>query len=74
MIAASNRRPMSISCSRCGAEYSVMVNPEDVIRWQAGHGYIQEVMPYLSASEREMFISGTCDTCWNNLFGSDDEE
>jgi len=28
----------------------------------------------LSAAERELLISGTCDNCWKNMFGSDDEE
>ena len=73
MIAANNRKPVSISCSHCLAEYSVMVNPEDIIRWQSGD-YIQDCMPYLSAAERELFISRTCDNCWKNLFGDDDAE
>lgn len=73
MIAGYNLRPMSVSCCHCGAEYSVMVNPEDIIRWQSGE-YIQDCMGYLSAAERELLISQTCDSCWNNMFGSDDAE
>ena len=73
MIAAYNRRPMSVSCCHCGAEHSLMVNPEDIIRWQSDE-YIQDCMGYLSAAERELLISQTCDDCWKNMFGSDEDE
>ena len=74
MIAAYNLRPMSVSCCHCGAEHSLMVNPEDIIRWQSGE-HIQDCMGYLSSAERELLISQTCDDCWKNMFGSgkDDE-
>lgn len=74
MIAAYNLRPMSVSCCHCGAEHSLMVNPEDIIRWQSGE-YIQDCMGYLSSAEHELLISQTCDDCWKNMFGSgkDDE-
>ena len=32
---------------------------------------IQDALPYLSASEREMLISGTCDDCWQKMFPVD---
>lgn len=35
---------------------------------------IQGIIPELSPDYREMFISGICPTCWNNMFGSDEEE
>ncbi len=28
----------------------------------------------LSIGDRELLISGTCDTCWQELFGSDEDE
>jgi hypothetical protein len=45
-----------------------MINPQDVIDWQAGK-YIQDAMPYLSKGERELLISGTCDECFDKMFG-----
>ena len=29
---------------------------------------IREIVPELSPDYREMFISGTCPTCWDNMF------
>lgn len=40
--------------------------------WQAGGGYIQDLMPTLTAGERELLISGTCDSCWKEMFGEDE--
>lgn len=74
MISSYNQRPMKVTCSHCSCTYDLLVNPEDVISWQAGSGYIQDLMPYLTAAERELLISGTCDNCWTNMFGSDEED
>ena len=73
MIAGYNKKPVSVVCSHCLGEYSLLINPEDIIRWQSGE-LIQNCMPYLSASERELLISRTCDNCWKNLFGEDEDE
>ena len=45
-----------------------MVNGQDVVDWKGGK-YIQDAMPYLSADERELLISGTCGTCFDKMFG-----
>jgi len=36
--------------------------------------YIQDIFPDLSIGDRELLISSTCNTCWQKLFGSEDEE
>ena len=69
---ASTMRPMNIRCKLCGNVYSLMINPEDVILWQAGEGNIQELFFYLSAAERELIISQTCDNCWKELYGENE--
>lgn len=73
MIAAYNQRHFQADCAHCGIVYDLMINPEDIIRWQAGEP-IQNCMSYLTAGERELLISRTCDNCWNNLFGGNDAE
>lgn len=73
MIAGYNLRPTSVSCSHCGAEHVIMINPEDIIRWQSGE-YIQDCMAYLSKADRELLISQTCNDCWINMFGEDEDE
>ena len=72
MVSHGNRnQSVLISCKLCGREQHILVNSEDLISWQAGHTYIQESMSYLSAAEREMLISGTCNDCWARLYGED---
>lgn len=71
MVAAANGQdtPLGIFCKSCSREYIVFVNVEDVESWLSGSGLIQDVMPYLSANDREMLISHTCPECWDKLFG-----
>lgn len=54
-------------CSECQHDYVMYVNRFDYARWQAG-AKIQNVMPYLSADERELLISGICGKCFDAIF------
>lgn len=71
-------RNMSITCKHCGVEHNVMVNPEHILLWQAGHGFIQDIMHYMDSGERELILSNICSDCWNEMFDSntyyEDEE
>ena len=58
-------------CRVCGVTHTLMVNLHDMGRWQNG-SLIQDAMPYLSADERELLISGTCGTCFDKMFGSEE--
>ena len=69
---ASTMRPLNIRCASCGRVYTLMINPEDMLLWQAGEGYIQDIFSYLSAAERELIISQTCDDCWKSMYGEDE--
>lgn len=62
-----------ITCKHCGIVYVVDADPYDVKDWNDGK-FIQDALPYLTAGERELFISGTCDDCWKDLFGWDSLE
>ena len=73
MVSAYND-VLEVQCQHCGIVYTILANREDIVRWQAGQGYIQDVLAYLSAGERELLISGTCDNCWKSMFGSDEED
>ena len=76
MVAFADRdRQLVAECVHCGTEYILWVNEKDFLDWASGVGYIQEKLPYLSADERELLISGTCGSCWTRMFGSlEDEE
>ena len=70
MVAAYND-VLEVPCKHCGITYTILADREDVKKWVAGEGYIQDVLAYLSAGERELLISGTCDNCWKNMFPED---
>jgi hypothetical protein len=57
----------------CKKEQVIKVKPKDYYAWQNGK-LIQVAMPYLTAGEREMLISGVCEDCFSSLFSDDDEE
>ncbi len=58
----------NITCSHCGTEYAIIADRRDVESWLSGERYIQDALHYLTAGERELFISRTCDDCWKILF------
>lgn len=64
------------TCDRCGTPEILPVTLEQIRRWKSV-SLIQNAMPNLTAAQREMFLSGTCGACWNQLFengeGEDDE-
>jgi hypothetical protein len=61
------------TCKKCRKVIPVVVREEDYIKRLAG-AFIQDAYPYLTAAQRELFVSGICGTCWDKMFSSDDEE
>ena len=59
-------------CPFCGRANEIAVNEEDYWAWDDGE-LAQVAFPYLSANEREALISGICPTCWDKMFGDDEE-
>jgi hypothetical protein len=74
---AHDREPYHVQCDSCMADHVMFVHRQDMLDWMAGTGYIQDLMPYLSASDRELLISKTCGKCFDKMFpptlDSDDE-
>ena len=73
-MVAANYDVFDATCRYCGITYHILADREDLDSWMNGSGYIQDILGYLSAAERELLISGTCDNCWKGMFGSDDED
>ena len=67
MATSRAAHPAIATCRICKGEQVLYLYAEDVERWQNGE-HIQDVMPYLSAGERELLISQTCDKCWKELY------
>lgn len=70
-----NRKEVTIvtTCPFCGRANEVEVNEMDYLDWDDGL-LVQDAFPYLSADEREMLITGICPTCWDKMFGEEDED
>ena len=60
-------------CEYCGHEEVIKVNEADYDAWTNG-GLIQDLMSYLSPSDRELIIRNTCGECFDKLFPPLQEE
>ena len=71
----TNMKDMSIItiCPFCGTEITIKVSTSDYLEYLDGTP-VQNAFPYLSANEREAFISGICSKCWKNIFSSSEDE
>ena len=69
----SNSIPYHVRCYTCGEDHTIIAEKQDIISWMTGAKYIQDALPYLSAADRELLISNTCDKCWKELYGEDEE-
>ena len=58
-------------CRMCGTEKIVNAPTVEVFLWLTRGYLIQNTLPSLSASDHELLISGTCDSCWKGLFSDD---
>jgi hypothetical protein len=65
---------VQINCTFCHEPNLVRVNHQDYITYINDELHVQDAFPYLTPDERELFISGTCTTCWNAMFDYEQEE
>ena len=64
---------LNAQCRVCQNWESMEVESADYKNWKEGT-LIQAAMPYLTTDQRELLISATCGTCWDDLFGGFGEE
>lgn len=55
-------------CTICRKTVTVTVEAEDLERWKRREANIQDIFPYLSGGERELFLSRICPECYDDLF------
>ena len=55
-------------CTGITRTKDILVTEDQLARWWRGER-IQNVMPYLSASDREFIMTGITDDEWDNAFG-----
>lgn len=53
-------------CISCKEVYHLKVHPNDIVRISEG-AHVQDAMPYLSADDRELLISGICGKCFDDI-------
>ena len=68
-----HKQVYSKKCRLCNKEHLIEAHEQDINKFFDGVN-AQIALPYLTPGERELIISGTCDDCWTNLFGSDDAD
>ena len=64
----SNDFVVPVTCRLCNKTVDVHCNKDDFDNWQNGEGFIQDILHYISAAERELLISSTCGECFDLLF------
>jgi len=62
---------VAVDCIQCKETQHITTKTEDLDSWENGE-LIQNAMPYLTADEREVLISGICGTCFDNMFAGDE--
>jgi hypothetical protein len=62
-----------VGCVHCESQHEFEVVKEAYDSWKLGEVLIQDAMPELTPSQRELLMSQTCDDCWQQFF-SDEED
>ena len=57
-----------VQCNGCGQTFLIKMTKEQYDRVMDGKEAIQAVLPDHTPGERELFLSGLCDDCFNELF------
>jgi len=63
----------SMPCIHCKTDVTIQITAPQLWAYNNGAS-IQEVLPDESLAVREQFITGTCETCWDNMFGTEEAE
>lgn len=62
---------VEITCVNCQTKHTVLVPTAGYRRWASGQARIQDALPELNESERELLMSHICPRCWDKLFGGE---
>ena len=73
VVQAIATAPVRVQCNICGVVSTLEVPIEGLVKWRQG-ALIQDALPALSRSEREMLISQTCGTCFDDMFEEVEDE
>jgi hypothetical protein len=65
---------MVITCRVCKQGIETEITMDMIYDWKSSGKLIQTVMPNIPADIRELLLSGTCGSCWNQIFKPEEEE
>lgn len=71
MVKQQDTLQIEATCNMCNKTHIIDVPRDGYTKWIKGVARIQDVMPDVSADDRELLISGTCGTCFDKLFGGE---
>lgn len=63
-------------CRLCGNIITVDLTEEQFNKfqmWEQRLIHIQDAIPEVAPEIREVFISGTCSSCWDKMFGEEED-
>lgn len=61
-------------CQACDVDYIFYVDIDGYNEWKKGNGFIQDLLPDNTSSERELLISGACGECFDKMFWYKEDE
>ena len=62
----------SLVCRYCVTSITQVITGQQLWAYN-NDAHIQDVFPNMEPKTRERFITGTCDECWQKIFGADEE-
>jgi len=65
-----------IACRICNTVHEIEMTEDQNSRIMLGRDFIQDILPdpTYTASQRELFLSGYCDVCWDKIFPPEEED
>ncbi|MCB0738980.1 MAG: hypothetical protein KDC92_15835 [Bacteroidetes bacterium] len=61
-----------VKCIGCNKEHRIVTNAQKYVDWLNGE-LINNALPELNAEQKELLISGTCNSCWDLMWGEEED-
>lgn len=68
------KEKLTVSCRMCSKTETLEVCSDNLRAWQQREMLAQDAFPNLPAAKIELMISGTCGTCWKEMFEPMDDD
>lgn len=65
---------LSLKCDKCKNIFEIEVDEKDYDSFINGEKHVQDAFPYLRPGERELLLSGMCNTCFDEIFKNLEED